>query len=98
MPKLTDAKLDARRRKLLEKMKGDFEIKDWRIKLSDYIPDFKKIWDEKSTIQQKIKFVKEAKLDHIFKINSVTGNLPDWKDFETNHQQLLRDTIRRIIE
>jgi len=65
--------------------------------LKTYLPNFVKIWDE-TTIDQKVKFVKEAKLDHIFKINSVTGDLPDWKDFETNHQQLLRDAIRRIIE
>ncbi len=61
------------------------------------IPNFKKIWDE-TTIDQKVKFLKQAKLDHLFKINSVTGDLPNWKDFETNYQQLLRDAIRRIIE
>ena len=61
------------------------------------MPDFKTIW-KKLTIDQQVKFVKEAKLDHIFKINSVTGKLPEWSEFETNHQQLLRDTIRRIIE
>ena len=65
--------------------------------LKTYLPNFVKIWNE-TTIDQKVKFVKEAKLDHIFKINSVTRDLPDWKDFETNHQQLLRDAIRRIIE
>lgn len=61
------------------------------------MPDFKTIW-KKSTIDQQVKFVKGAKLDHLFKINSVTRDFPEWKDFETNHQQLLRDTIRRIIE
>lgn len=61
------------------------------------MPHFKTIW-KKLTIDQQVKFVKEAKLDHIFKINSVTGKLPEWSEFETNHQQLLRDTIRRIIE
>ncbi len=65
--------------------------------LKTYLPHFGIIW-KKSTIDQQAKFVKEAKLDHIFKINSVTGDFPNWKDFETNHQQLLRDTIRRIIE
>ena len=65
--------------------------------LKTYLPDFKKIWNE-STIDQKVKFVKVAKLDHLFKINSVTGKLPEWSEFETNHQQLLRDAIRRIIE
>lgn len=98
MPKLTNARLDVRKRKLLEKMKDNFEIKDWKIKLSDYIPDFKKIWDEKSTIQQKINFVKKAKLDHIIKINPDTQVFPAWSAFETNHQQLLRDAIRSIIE
>jgi len=98
MPKLTDAKLKTRKRKLLEKMKGDFEIKDWRIKLSDYIPDFKKIWDEKSTIHQKVKFVNEAKLDHIIKINPDTHVFPAWSSLETNYQQTIRDAIRRIIE
>ena len=98
MPKLTNAKLEARKRKLLEKMKGDFEIKDWRIKLSDYIPDFKKIWDEKSTIHQKIKFVNEARVDHIIKINPDTHVFPAWSSLETNYQQSIRDAIRRVIQ
>lgn len=95
---LSKARLESRRKRLLKKFKPEFEIKDWREKLTDYIPDFKKIWDEKSTIEQKIKFVKEARLDHIIKINPDTQVFPAWSSFETNFQQVIRDAIRRIIE
>ena len=95
---LSKAKLESRRKKLKERLRPDFEIKDWREKLTDYIPDFKKIWDEKSTIQQKIKFVKEARVDHIIKINPDTQVFPAWSSLETNYQQAIRDAIRRIIE
>jgi len=97
MTKLTKAGLEMRKRKLMQRLEPEFKIKDWSYELKTYLPHFGKIWD-KTTIDQKVKFVKGAKLDHIFKINSVTGDLPNWKDFETNHQQLLRDAIRRIIE
>ncbi len=98
MPKLTDAKIESRKKKLLEKLSPDFEIKSWTEKLTDYIPDFKKIWDEKTTIYQKSKFVKEAKLDHIVRINPTTQKFPEWSMLETNYQQVIRDAIRRIIE
>jgi len=98
MPKLTDGRLESRKKKLLEKFSPDFEIKSWREKLTDYIPDFKKIWDEKTTLYQKSKFVNEAKLDHIVRINPTTQNFPEWSELETNFQQLLREAIRKVIE
>ncbi len=97
MPKFTKARLEVRRRKLLEKFDPDFEIKDWREKLSSLIPDFITIW-KKSTIDQKVKFVKVARLDHIIRINPNTQNFPEWSELETNYQQLLRDGIRRVVE
>ena len=95
---LSKARLESRRKKLKERLSPDFEIKDWREKLSDYIPDFKKIWDEKTTLSQKSKFVKEARLDHIIRINPDTRKFPEWTMLETNFQQVIRDAIRRIIE
>jgi len=97
MPKMTKARLEVRKRKMQEKMQPEFEIKDWTLKLSAFLPDFTTIW-EKSTLDQKIKFVKESRLDHILKINPNTKNFPKWGEFETNYQQSLRDGIRRIIE
>ena len=94
---LSKARLESRRKRLQKKFKPEFEIKNWREKLSDYIPDFKKIW-EKSTTQQKIKFVNEARVDHIIKINPETHVFPAWSLLETNYQQAIRDAIRRIIE
>ena len=100
---LSKARLESRRKKLKEKFKPDFEIKDfeiknWRANLTDYIPDFKKIWDEKTTLSQKSKFVKEARLDHIIRINPNTHKFPEWNMLESNFQQVIRDAIRRIIE
>jgi len=65
--------------------------------LTHLIPDFKKIWKQ-SNLKQKIKFVKEAKLNHILKINQDTQDYPKWTDFESHHQQSLREGIRRLIE
>jgi len=97
MPKMTKAHLEVRKKKLLEKFDPDFEIKDWRNNLSSFLPNFTTIW-EKSTLDQKVKFVKKARLDHIIRINPTTRNFPKWKELETNYQQSLRDGIRKVIE